>query len=140
MRKLTPALASAVILAAAGAHAQSPEHAPSTPPGQPAAQKPGTTVPEAAKQRKAATASATQSLVGKDAFSSDGTRVGDVRAVKTAPDGRITALLVKTGGFLGFGGRIVEVPEGRFKPSNQDVRLDMTADEASKLPEVKDGT
>lgn len=123
MRKCAPAFAAAVIFATAGAYAQSP--APAAP------------VPD---QRKAAAAPAVQSLVGKDAFSSDGSRVGDVRAVKTAPDGKITALLLKTGGFLGFGGRMVEIPEGRFKPSTQDVRLDMTADEASKLPEVKDGT
>lgn len=134
MRKCAPAFAAAVIFATAGAYAQSP--APAAP-DHPAAQKPAPPVPD---QRKAAAAPAVQSLVGKDAFSSDGSRVGDVRAVKTAPDGKITALLLKTGGFLGFGGRMVEIPEGRFKPSTQDVRLDMTADEASKLPEVKDGT
>jgi len=134
MRKCAPAFAAAVIFVTAGAYAQSP--APAAP-DHPAAQKPAPPVPD---QRKAAAAPAVQSLVGKDAFSSDGSRVGDVRAVKTAPDGKITALLLKTGGFLGFGGRMVEIPEGRFKPSTQDVRLDMTADEASKLPEVKDGT
>ena len=134
MRKCAPAFAAAVIFATAGAYAQSP--APAAP-DHPAAQKPAPPVPD---QRKAAAAPAVQSLVGKDAFSSDGSRVGDVRAVKTAPDGKITALLLKTGGFLGLGGRMVEIPEGRFKPSTQDVRLDMTADEASKLPEVKDGT
>ena len=134
MRKCAPAFAAAVIFATAGAYAQSP--APAAP-DHPAAQKPAPPVPD---QRKAPAAPAVQSLVGKDAFSSDGSRVGDVRAVKTAPDGKITALLLKTGGFLGFGGRMVEIPEGRFKPSTQDVRLDMTADEASKLPEVKDGT
>jgi len=134
MRKCAPAFAAAVIFATAGAYAQSPAPAASD---HPAAQK---SSPPVLDQRKAAAAPAVQSLVGKDAFSSDGSRVGDVRAVKTAPDGKITALLLKTGGFLGFGGRMVEIPEGRFKPSTQDVRLDMTADEASKLPEVKDGT
>lgn len=134
MRKCAPAFAAAVIFATAGAYAQS--SAPAAP-DHPAAQKSAPPVPD---QRMAAAAPAVQSLVGKDAFSSDGSRVGDVRAVKTAPDGKITALLLKTGGFLGFGGRMVEIPEGRFKPSTQDVRLDMTADEASKLPEVKDGT
>ena len=137
MRKCAPAFAAAVIFATAGAYAQSP--APAAP-DHPAAQKPATPAPQETDQRKVAAAPAAQSLVGKDAFSSDGSRVGDIRAVKTAPDGRVTALLLRTGGFLGFGGRMVEIPEGRFKPSTQDVRLDMTADEASKLPEVKDGT
>ena len=138
MLKRVPALVAAVMFATAGAYAQSPAPAPSAPPDQPAAQKPAPPAPQAPDQRKAVAAPA--SLVGKDAFSSDGSRVGDVRAVKTAPDGRVTALLLRTGSFLGFGGRTVEIPEGRFQPSSQDVRLDMTADEASKLPEAKDGT
>ncbi len=136
MRKRAPAFAAAVMFATAGAYAQSPA-ARSTRSSGRAETRNAHAAPD---QRKAAAAPAVQSLVGKDAFSSDGSRVGDVRAVKTAPDGKVTALLLRTGGFLGFGGRMVEIPEGRFKPSTQDVRLDMTADEASKLPEVKDGT
>ena len=140
MRKTAPAVAAAMILACAGAYAQTSAPTQSPASDQPAAQKPATPAPPASGERKAVATPAIQTLVGKDAFSSDGSRVGDVRAVKTAPDGRVTALLVRTGAFLGFGGRMVEIPEGRFKPSTQDVRLDMTADEASKLPEVKDGT
>ena len=133
MRTFLPAFLAAIVLAAAGGHAQSP--VPTTPDA-----KPATPAPQPSVERKAVAAPAIQSLVGKDAFSSDGSRVGGVRAVKTAPDGRVMALLLRTGGFLGFGGRTVEIPEGRFKPSTQDVRLDMTADEASRLREVKDGT
>jgi hypothetical protein len=136
MRTFVSAVLLTIVFAAVGAYAQAPAPAPSATPDP----KPATPAPQPSVERKAVAASPVQSLVGKDAFSSDGSRVGDVRAVKTAPDGRVTALLLRTGGFLGFGGRMVEVPEGRFKPSNQDVRLDMTAEEAGKLPEVKDGT
>jgi sporulation protein YlmC with PRC-barrel domain len=122
------ALVLAGFAAAVGAVAQTTPPDPSNQSQRPAATKPAAAVPVA------------QSLVGKSVFSSDGSRVGDVHAVKTAPDGRVTGLLVKTGGFLGFGGRLVEVPEGKFTASAQDVRLGLTAEEAGKLPEVKDGT
>jgi hypothetical protein len=78
-------------------------------------------------------------LVGLTAFSSDGSKVGDVRAVKTAPDGR-TTLHVKTGGFLGFGGRIVAIPEDRYTRSGQNIQLSLTYEEVSKLPAVKDAS
>ena len=78
-----------------------------------------------------------QSLVGMNVFSSDGTRVGEVRSVDTGPGGAVVALHVRTGGFLGFGGRIVAIPEGRFIRSGQSIRLDLDADQFDNLPEVK---
>jgi sporulation protein YlmC with PRC-barrel domain len=78
-------------------------------------------------------------MLGLSVFASDGGRVGDVRAVNLRPDGRVVALHVGTGGFLGFGGRIVAIPEGKFARSGQGVRLTFTADEVRRLPEVKDG-
>jgi sporulation protein YlmC with PRC-barrel domain len=81
---------------------------------------------------------AAQGLVGLNVFSSDGTRVGEVRSVATGANGEIVGLLIRTGGFLGFGGRIVSIPEGRFMRSGQTVRLDLDADQVSGLPEVKD--
>jgi hypothetical protein len=79
-----------------------------------------------------------QDLVGLSVFSSDGTRVGDVRSVTTGPSGNITALYVKTGGFLGFGGRIVAIPGGRFGRSGKNIRLTLSAEQVDKLPEVTD--
>jgi hypothetical protein len=77
-------------------------------------------------------------LVGLDVFSSDGTRVGDVRAVSTGPSGDIVALYVRTGGFLGFGARTVAIPQGRFTRTGRSVRLDLDSGQVSELPEVKD--
>jgi hypothetical protein len=57
--------------------------------------------------------------------------------VRATPDGKVTALRVKSGGFLGFGGRIVEIPEGKFTQRGDTVRLSLTAEEVSKLPAVK---
>ena len=78
-------------------------------------------------------------MVGLSVFSSDGSRVGDVRAVNVGPDGNVAALHVRTGGFLGFGARIVAIPEGKFARSGQGVRLTFTAEEVGNLPQVKDG-
>ncbi len=47
---------------------------------------------------------------------------------------------MKFGGFLGFGGRIVEVPEGKFTQRGENVQLGYTSDQLSKLPEVKDAS
>ena len=94
--------------------------------------------PPAVNPSEAPAAQPAQSLVGLDVFSSDGTRVGEVRSVNTGPGGDIVSLHVRTGGFLGFGGRIVAIPEGKFIRTGQSVRLDLNSDEVTGLPEVKD--
>jgi PRC-barrel domain protein len=91
----------------------------------------------AVKPSEAPAAPVGQDLVGLHVFSSDGTRVGEVRAVNTGPNGDIVALHVRTGGFLGFGGRIVAIPQGKFIRSGQSIRLDLDSDEVTGLPEVK---
>ena len=79
-------------------------------------------------------------MVGRNALSSDGNRVGDVRAVKTAPDGRVTAIQLKVGGFLGFGGRMIEVPEDKFTQKGIVIQIDYTIDEVDKLPDAQDNS
>ena len=77
-------------------------------------------------------------LVGLAVFSSDGSKIGTVQSVSAAPDGSVKAIQIKTGGFLGFGGKLVAIPEGRFTKSGDNVQLGLTADEVSKLPAVKE--
>jgi PRC-barrel domain len=77
-------------------------------------------------------------LVGLAVFSSDGNKMGTVHSVSAAPDGSVKAIHLKTGGFLGFGGKLVAIPEGRFTKSGDNIQLGITADEVSKLPEVKE--
>jgi PRC-barrel domain len=110
------------------------------PPDEPAA-APEEAAPGPPKRRAAPPheAPAGHDMVGLTVFSSDGSRVGDVRAVNVGPDGNVAALHVRTGGFLGFGARIVAIPEGRFARSGQDVRVTFTAEEVGNLPQVKDG-
>ena len=58
----------------------------------------------------------------------------------TDADGKVAAIRIKTGSFLGIGGKLVAIPEGKFTRSGVNVRLGMTAEEVSKLPEVKGQT
>lgn len=108
----------------------SPEAAPAPAPTPVPAQKPTAKSTEIADPSK---------LVGLTAYSSDGSNMGDVRAVRTAPDGS-TSLHLRTGGFLGFGGRIVAVSQNQFTMRGQNIQLSLTAEEVSKLPEVKDAS
>jgi hypothetical protein len=77
-------------------------------------------------------------LIGLAVFSSDGSKLGSVHSVSAAPDGKVKAINIKTGGFLGIGGKLVAIPDGKFTRAGDNVQLGMSADEVSKLPEVKD--
>jgi hypothetical protein len=77
-------------------------------------------------------------LVGLTVFSSDGNKLGSVHSVSAAPDGKVNAIRVKTGGFLGIGGKLVAIPDGKFVKTGDNIQLGMTADEVSKLPEIKE--
>ena len=111
------------------------------------AEKPPMAKPESAPQAdqmpkpttppKSSESKSTQPLIGLTVISSDGTKIGDVRAVTVTPDGKVAALRVSSGGFLGIGRRIVEIPEGKFTQRGDTVRLGLTAEEVSKLPAVK---
>ena len=71
---------------------------------------------------------------GMAVFSSDGHNVGTVKSVDATPDGRISAINVLSGGFMGFGGRVFTVPEERFGLVGTVVRIRLTAEEVQKLP------
>ena len=59
-------------------------------------------------------------MIGLAVFSSDGTKLGNVQSVVSAPDGKVTAIHIKSGGFLGFGGKLVSIPEGKFTRSGRE--------------------
>jgi PRC-barrel domain len=91
--------------------------------------------PSATERQSAAPAK--NPMIGLNVFSSDGNKLGSVQSVDAGPDGKVRAIRLKTGGFLGFGGKLVEIPEGKFTKSGDNVQLGMSSDEVSKLPEVK---
>src|SRR5262245_56277287 len=145
--KPTRLLGAAMLLSASAlaAAAQQAPTEPSPPAEKPPMAKPESTPQTAPTPQKPAIparpeAKAKHPLMGLTVGAADGSKVGDVRAVNTAPDGKVTALHIKTGGFLGFGGKIVAIPEGKFTQRGDNIQLGMTADDVSKRPEVKDAT
>ena len=99
------------------------------------AQKPSATPTDKSAKSPAAKANA---LVGLAVFSSDGTKLGTVHSVTAEPNGKVKEIRIKSGGFLGIGGKLVAVPEGKFTRTGENVQLGMTAEQVSKLPEVKE--
>jgi len=115
---------------------------PPSPANPPAVTQPQPSAPPAAPQatpadKKAAPSTAIGDLVGLTAKSSDGANLGTVYGVTMAPGGKVTAIGLKVGGFLGFGGHMVIIPDGKFDRVGDTVQINMTADEVHKLPEAK---
>ena len=127
----------AVPLVTAIAQTQSP------PPSPPAATTPQTappapqTTPSTAPAEKKAAAPLATDMVGLTAKSSDGTNLGTVHSVATGPGGKVS-IGVKVGGFLGFGGHMVAIPDDKFNRIGDTVQVNMSADEVNKLPKVSE--
>ena len=137
-------LGAMAILATAPLIAANAQTQPPAPSGPPAASKPETA--PLPTQKPLITPRADKSvtppakvhpLIGLAVFSSDGNNLGTVHSVASDADGKVAAIHIKTGSFLGIGGKLVAIPEGKFTRSGVNVRLGMTAEEVSKLPEVK---
>ena len=133
----------AVPLVTAMAQTQPPPPSPATPPAttQPQPSAPPA-VPQAASpttptEKKAAAPAALDELVGLTARSSDGTDLGTVYGVTMERGGKVTAIGVKVGGFLGLGGHMVIIPDGKFNRVGSTLQVNMTANEVNKLPEPK---
>jgi PRC-barrel domain len=129
-------LLAGIPLGAAWAQTDSPT-SPSPPSATPPSATPTPTSPT--PQRPAQkTPDNPKSFVGLTVFSSDGNKMGTVQSVSATPDGTVKAIHIKTGGFLGFGGKLVAIPEGRFTKAGENIQLGISADEVGKLPEVKE--
>jgi sporulation protein YlmC with PRC-barrel domain len=141
------AIAGFPLLANAQTETQPTSPAPSAPPAAtqpaPSPMPPPATRPSTEPKRPVtgpadkSAAAKTNPLIGLAVFSSDGSRLGTVQSVATEPGGKVTAIHIKTGGFLGFGGKTVAIPEGKFTRAGDNVQLGMTSEEVSKLPEIK---
>ena len=139
----TAAILATIPLLSAIAQTQSPPPSDTSPP--PAVTKPEATTPPAQREAMPPTSpnqktTAAPAMVAPSAGlavqSSDGSSLGSIRSVKAGPDGKVSAIYLKTGGFLGMGGKIVAIPEGKFTRKGDVIQLSMTADEVSKLPEA----
>src|SRR5262245_60212432 len=143
MSKLARIIATTTVLVAvplvtAIAQTQSPAPSPpaatTTPQTEPPAPQ---TTPSTAPNEKKAAAPAATDMVGLSAKSSDGTNLGTVHSVATGPGGKVS-IGVKVGGFLGFGGHMVAIPDDKFNRIGDTVQVNMSADEVKKLPKVSE--
>lgn len=139
VRLVSAAALLAIVPLAASAQTQAPSPTMPPPASKPdTAPTPPAAAPPRAPDRSATVPGKANPLIGLAIFSSDGSKVGTVQAVSATPDGTVKSIQFKTGGFLGFGGKNVSVPEGRFTKSGDSVQLGITSEEVSKLPEVKE--
>ena len=144
MSELARIIATTTVLVAAPlvtaiAQTQSPPPSPpaaTTPQTAPPAPAPQTTPSTVPAEKKAAAPLATD-MVGLTAKSSDGTNLGTVHSVATGPGGKVS-IGVKVGGFLGFGGHMVAIPDDKFNRIGDTVQVNMSANEVNKLPKVSE--
>lgn len=84
----------------------------------------------------AETAELAVDLVGAPVMHPDGTRLGDVADILFDEEGRPSRLRLRTGAMLGFGERIVELPQHAFMVLQGTVVVDLPADAIRALPDM----
>jgi sporulation protein YlmC with PRC-barrel domain len=72
-------------------------------------------------------------MVGMPVFGSDGERVGRVAAITADPGGKVTEIEVTTGGFLGFGAKVVKIPSDKATNAGRHIQLSMTSEQIKQL-------
>jgi hypothetical protein len=131
------ALVSTALLSAAFAQTQTPASTSAAAP--PAAMRPQqATLPKTPRDPSMLTASKASPLLGLSVFSLDGARLGNVRGVEAGADGVTSAIYLITGGFLGFGGKLVALPVGTFTHDPEKIVVHMSVDEVGRLPAVEE--
>ena len=139
--KLATATLALALVAAPAAMAQSTTPGETTPKTAPPAAAPApSTAPQATPSTTPSTPATpklnSSALLGKEVFSSDQSRLGKVERVVAGSDGMTQSIVIKSGGFLGFGGKMVAIPQSKFMMRGDTIHVQMTADDVSKLPEV----
>lgn len=81
-------------------------------------------------------------LIGADVKSANNEKIGDVSEVLVSTDGKISAIIVSVGGFLGVGDRKVALPweQLRFSSEGNDLVMMASATKESlkEMPEYRD--
>lgn len=90
--------------------------------------QPGTLVVSEAEGKK---------WVGKRVYSSTGSDIGEIAEVKLGTDGNVSYFHTDIGGFLGIGETSVQVRPDQFENRDDKLYLNMTQEEAKKLPRVE---
>ena len=123
----------AILVVAANAQAPAPatEAAPgavrATPP------LPSTAAPQNSGAA-ASVATVKNVTIGAAVIGSDGQAIGEIKGVKSDPAGKVEEIHVKTGGILGFGGKVVVIPAGKIAKGGKTVEVALTAADIGKMP------
>ena len=108
-------------------------------PGGAPASKPDAAVPNKGTTGGQAAAPSTKDVtVGAAVFGSDGKKIGEIKGVKSEPSGLIQEIHVKTGGFLGLGGKVVVIPGAKIAKGGEAIQLALTTEEVSKMLALAD--
>lgn len=118
-------------------------------PGDRPGTSPGATTPPAARSDTMTSNPATgtaqvqgNKLIGADVKGASNEKIGDVTEVLVSTDGKINAIIVSVGGFLGMGDRRVALPweQLRFSSEGSDlvVMASATKEQLKEMPEYRD--
>lgn len=76
-------------------------------------------------------------IVGKELYDSSGKEVAQIQDVKTSPDGKIAAVEIDMGGFLGIGARRIAVPVDKLELQGGRIQSNsLSSDQIRDLPHV----
>jgi hypothetical protein len=73
-------------------------------------------------------------VVGRYLFDNAGNDVAKIQSVKTGPDGKIQAVEIDVGGFLGIGARRVAVQADQLRLQGTHIEANLTSDQIRNLP------
>jgi sporulation protein YlmC with PRC-barrel domain len=112
---------------------------PEQPPQQTAQAKQPATQPSTANQpaapQNAVASMKGDDIVGKYLYDKNGDNVAKIQDVKTSPDGKIQAVEIDVGGFLGIGSRRIAVPVDSLQVKGDRIEsTSMTSDQIQNLP------
>jgi sporulation protein YlmC with PRC-barrel domain len=125
----TAMLVSAIALGAAGV-AQAADTRSSAAPAVPTTSAAQPVLPGSADANK---------LIGQDIKNADNDSIGEVNSVRIGADGKVNAVIVGVGGFLGMGEREVALDwkDLRVSEDGRKVTANMTKEQLKALPEYK---
>jgi sporulation protein YlmC with PRC-barrel domain len=72
-------------------------------------------------------------LEDMDIYGSDGKRIGEVDEVLMTPEGKITAVSVEVGGFLGVGDKEVVIELNQLRRKGDTIMTDLTKEQVEAL-------
>ena len=108
---------------------------PAQPAQQPVIQKQAGTAANQPAQQNALASMKRDDVVGRQLYDSNGNPVASIQDVKLGPDGKIQAVEIDVGGFLGIGSRRVAVPVDELQLKGDRIEAtSMTADQIRNQP------